>query len=63
MTHYRGRRRTTADKLQGIGFFALLGAALLADGLLVLEPLALGIAVLASMVLIGGCLVWLGTSL
>lgn len=51
------RAERKRDRLQGIGFFTLLGAAVLADGLLALEPLALGAAVLAGMVLAGGVLV------
>jgi hypothetical protein len=60
LIRYRGRRRRKkADNLQALGFFAILGAALLADGLLALEPLFFGAAVLAGMVLLGGYLIWL----
>lgn len=61
MTRYRGRRNK-ADKLQGVGFIVILATALIADGLFALEPLALSIAVLAVMVLLGGYLIHLGTS-
>lgn len=60
MTRYRGRRNK-ADKLQGAGFFVFLGAALLADGLFALEPLALSVSILAAMILAGGYLIHLGT--
>lgn len=57
---YRGRRRRKKeDRFQAIGFFIILGAALLADGLLALEPIIFGTAILASMVLVGGFLIWL----
>lgn len=60
MMRYRGRQhRKKADNLQALGFFAILCATLLADGLLALEPLILGTAILAGMILAGGFFIWL----
>ena len=56
MSRYRGRRGRRG-RSQAAGFMVLLGGATLADGLFAIEPLAIGVAVLASMVLVGGYLI------
>jgi len=55
---YRGRK---SDKLQGAGAAVIAIACMAAGSLLEEQPLLLGTAILAGMVLVGGYLVWLGT--
>lgn len=56
MRRYRGSRGWRG-RSQAAGFMVLLGGVALADGLFALEPLAVGVAVLAGMVLVGGYLI------
>ena len=54
---YRGHK---SSNLPGIGLIIILCACALADGIMEAYPLQVATAVLGGMVLVGGCLVYIG---